>query len=474
MNRKINFILSYFAALFIISCSESSTSETYLNVEPSTMNFTADGGSANFTITSNTSWTISMVNSNVQVSPTSGSGDQIVQVRVPESKDIQQKETKLMIKTNDGTVVRNLSVIQEGYLLTGGTLDVTNHSNMLVLNGTAKDVDSLIILSNAPWELRGPEWIEAYNGSRWVTLSPTRAMISGNAIAETSESRTTHILIRTASTNEDELDRNDFLILSQPYSGDLKVNINIMQLGKHRVSSNTYVPLATGIATDWKYGADVKTIYARLFNKELSNSELDYEISGDNKSKWEKCAPDNVTSWTSLEENSTYWLYTIGLDAGNNYYSIHGVQVFTVSSQNQAIASFKNVYFDGTKWHWEINMNEYCKGFFQWVLINPETFNYTDELLAWFFSYRLHDSELTKEHDLFTLFEYSEIEYNGHIQLITWGIGQDGVRMSGVISRYRSIDYYETRGLGHNEDAPRSMSVPKDILFSEKSFIKIK
>lgn len=473
--KKILFLLSsFFAALVFVACSESSASDSYLTIDPNTLNFSAEGGITTFNIMSNTSWSISMDNSNVAVSPMSGSGDQTVQVKVSESRDIQQKETKLMIKTGDGAIVRNLNVIQEGYLLVGGTLEVTNHSNILTFNGVAKDIDSLAILSNAPWELKGPEWIEAYNGSRWVALSPTRAMISGNATTETSQSRTSKLYIRTASINSDEIDRNDILTLSQPYSGDLKVQINVWQLGRHHAASNVYVPLATGIATDWKCGCDVKTIYARLFTSELSNSQLEAELVGDNAKKWLPSSPDAVAYWTGLNESSSYFLYTVGVDANNSYTNIHGLQIYTGSSKNQAIASFKNVNYDGKKWSWQIDMNEYCKGFFEWAMIEQESFYYSDELLAWFFSYRLHDDELTKEHVMWTSFEYAEIEYNSHIQLITWGIGQDGTKMAGVLSRYRSIDHYKTRSEENFAGVPIAQSVPKDIKAFEKALIRIK
>lgn len=472
--KKGQLIVLSIITLVAISCSEKSSSDTYLNIEPNTLTFTAEGGNANFSISSNTDWSITTDNENIQISPRSGKGDQNIQVNVPSSTDIQQKEIRLMIKTNDGSVVRNLTIIQEGYLLTGGTLKVTNHSNYLIFNGVANDIDSLVILSNGPWELRGPEWIEAYNGNRWLALSPTRAVISGNAMIESSEARSTTILIRTASANDQELELNDLLTVSQPYSGDMKVEITVVQLGKHAVASNMYVPLATGIATDWKCGSSVKKILSRLFEYELSETELETELNADNIDSWLVSAPEEIVSWSDLQENTSYWLYTLGLDSDGLYHFTYHIQVSTASSENQAIASFKNVNYDGTKWYFEIDMNEYCKGFFLWKMMNPDTFYFSDEIIAWFFSYRMHDNELTKEHPMYRTFEHGEITTDNHIQLITWGVGQDGVRMSGVISRYRSIDYYETRGLGHNEDAPRSMSVPKDILFSEKSFIKIK
>ena len=319
-----------------------------------------------------------------------------------------------------------------------------------------------MILSNAPWEIRGPEWIEAYDGNRWVALSPTRAMVSGNATTETDEERTTKLYLRTLSQNEDEVDRNDILTLSQPYSGDLKLEITVLQLGKYRVSSNTYVPLAYGLATDWKCGVGVKTVASRLFLSEVPTAELDNYLSGEESKNWLLCDPEAIASWDNLNEETTYWLYTVGLDENKQYHIIHGIQVFTSSSKNQALATFKNVKYDGGIWHYEIDMNDYCKGFFEWGMVDPETFYWNDPTIAWFFSYMLHDSELTKEFMLWTSFEYGEMEYDGHIQLVTWGVGQDGIKMSGVIDRYRSIDYYEARS-EKEERQPVGLSVPKNF-----------
>lgn len=456
----------------VSACSESdSTETTTLNVEPGSLTFSYEGGTASLTVTSNTDWSISASNEDIKLTPSSGSGNKTVQVTVPRRELTEQIESKLVIKSSDGAVIRNVSIIQEGLLISGGLLRFGNHSGSFSIDGKAQAVDSIVIVSNAPWELRGPEWIEVYNKDRWTALSTSRAMVSGNAtVTDKDVSGATKLYIRTAQKNDSETNRQDVLTLSQPYSGDMKCDLIVVQLGKHMVYPCRLLYLADGVATDWKYGADVKAFYWLVTKNTLNNSDLTQDKV---LSSWPSVSgePGIISAWSGLDENSQYNIYTWVQDGQSYHWS--STVISTESSKNQAIAAIKNVNHDGNKWKWQIHPNEYCKLYTVWATDNQYgLFDAPDVYLAWllhyYFGYSLFQPNPNSEYD-----EYSWA-VNSPIQIISWGIGQDGTKMASVISRYRTIDHSNARWSNNDSSPFNAISAKIDMELLRKSLHRIK
>ena len=460
----------FFFSVLLISCSEKSSDETsYLTVTPETISFPASGGSESFKISCNTSWSITIPEgSSIWITTTNGTGDRELQISLPATKNVKETELRLLIKSADNRVA-NLVVKQEGMLLTGGTLDVTNHMNVL-FGGNAHDMDSVQILCNIPWKVYGPEWLEAsIDGKKWTTLSSTRAMIEGGSFIS-EENVTELLLLRTKSTNTEEDNYQGTLKLAPAYDNTADiVELGTAQLGRHYAAANSLTVLANELVCDFKCGLDVTKIYFHISDHMINTQTEAIEWDG-------YTLPNYINSWDELEEDHIYYLYVLGKDAANGYYNMTYNGYQTLSSKNQAIASIQNVNYDGSKWTWATKMNSNCVLYAMWKTYNEDYFDYTDGMLAWFLSYMMHNHGYEgedKEYCMYTAdITYSwKLDY--HMQLVTWGAGGNGNHLAGVIDRYRSIDHYQAP----NRAASRhihAVSAPRDIDAFKKAFVRIK
>ena len=471
MKKVLYGFLSFICIIGLVSCSESKTQEIYLDVSPTILTIPSEGGHVEFQVNSNTTWAITSDEPDIWISPNSGTGDREVQVSLPKSESAKQKEIRLVVKSQDGSIVRNVNVKQEGVFLSGATLTVTNHNNLLPFAGAAGDVDSLMILSNLSWQIKGPDWIEAYNGSRWVALSPDRATVQGGGVVKEG-TQTTSLLLRTAKVNDQERSLEDKIILTPTYDDyDIQLEINVVQLGKHTVYPNVCITLASEMATDWKCGSDVDYFFYCLSDHLLTEDELTTEII----SNWEASTPEYVTGWDDLQENTLYYLYSVGVDKNNTIEGSVFTAYSTQTSQNQPIAVISDVEFSGSIWSWAITRNDYCNGFVQWKTTDTDFFEYSTGVLAWFLNNLLHDEESQKDLPFYYKDTTDSWETPYHIQLLTWGVGENTNKTSNVLDRYRSIDYYESATRGADcHSLPKLQSVKKDVEGFRKRIIRVK
>jgi hypothetical protein len=87
---------------------------TTLTVSPASLDFAAAGGSKTFTVSSNTSWTVTAPNNSKQwlsISPASGSNDGTVTLTVAENKSAAQRSTTVTV--SGGGITRTITVTQE-------------------------------------------------------------------------------------------------------------------------------------------------------------------------------------------------------------------------------------------------------------------------------------------------------------------------------------------------------------------------
>ena len=94
-----------------ISVTQNGTAAV-LTLDSSILEFTSGSGSKMFRISSNTSWAVSSNRSWCNVSPSSGSGDGSVTVKVEENTSTSERTA--MITVESGTITRTLSVTQNG------------------------------------------------------------------------------------------------------------------------------------------------------------------------------------------------------------------------------------------------------------------------------------------------------------------------------------------------------------------------
>lgn len=113
MNNLFRFLASVlFISLALFSCGESEDPEPItLSLSKEILNFDVEGGTQTFTITSNSSWTIENEALYADVTPSSGSGNSQVTVKV-ESNDEETSRT-FYVEVRAGAIHRDVTVVQE-------------------------------------------------------------------------------------------------------------------------------------------------------------------------------------------------------------------------------------------------------------------------------------------------------------------------------------------------------------------------
>lgn len=134
----------------------------------------------------------------------------------------------------------------------------------MVLGGEAGNIDSLVVLSNIPWQLKGPEWIEAWDGNHWVSLSPTRSMIN-SGMGNIGEEQT--VRLRTAGDNQSDANLTGYFSITPLYDSDVEVELDVIQLGKYNVAPDRILVMCHSAAATWKTGIGGISIMSVLLIK---------------------------------------------------------------------------------------------------------------------------------------------------------------------------------------------------------------
>lgn len=141
-----------------------------LSVTPSNRNVTAEAGTTNFTISSNSDWTVTASDSWITV-PASGSGNATLMVTYDANTEVEQRIASIAISVQ-GVPTENVTVTQAGaaVILTVDPLnqDVTYEA------GTT----NFAVTSNTTWAISAPD--------SWVTVTDDGS-VSGNIVVDYEE-----------------------------------------------------------------------------------------------------------------------------------------------------------------------------------------------------------------------------------------------------------------------------------------------
>ena len=185
----------------------------YIETEQTELSFTANGGSQELAVLSNTSWTVSSVPSWITVSPSNGEGDGKVKVTAQENPNTTNRSDVIHITQSGLSIDVAITVTQSGK-----TFDV----NTTVLNFEDKqETQTVEILTDGTWNARTDD--------TWITLSPSSA--SGNST-----------LSVTVAENPNDSERSGQVTVSM---GDKSSTISIVQKGKYFTVSNSLLTYAS-------------------------------------------------------------------------------------------------------------------------------------------------------------------------------------------------------------------------------------
>ena len=149
--------------------------EAELTLSLNSIDFTSDIGSRSFTITSNTSWTISSDQTWCSVSPTSGSNDGSVTVKVGENSTTAERTATITVKSDAGD--QTVKVTQSGV---SPTLTL-NIDDMEFAAGSGSKIFS--IKSNTAWAVSSDK--------NWCSVSPTSGSNDGSVTVSVDENTST-------------------------------------------------------------------------------------------------------------------------------------------------------------------------------------------------------------------------------------------------------------------------------------------
>lgn len=372
--RHIIYIISVIT-LFAIAACEDEKNDSQLITSTTQLTFPAKGGSQTLQIESNTDWRITKDVDWISISPSIGSMNQTIAVTVALSENELEHNAKVVISTKDGEKVVNLNVKVEGAEIeTGKSLSFPQVGK--IFGGKAHAQDSLEVKSNITWEVRGPEWLEVWDGSRWRPLSKERGTVRNKDKGM--------LYLRTAKDNKEDARLRDVITISEYLTGEYKQTLDVSQLGRLEVLPDLYMQLfIDGFVFGWNCGCDVNKIYY-LFTDDM-NKQIQ---SMDEFRNAEVTDTSYINSKDNLQPNTFYKWLCVGEDSNGNLPSSGEYQIYsmhTLPDENTSAKIYTGYMFEENHWTFYVT-NEKGMTFGDYGLYatnNPNSaFRYSTPILA--------------------------------------------------------------------------------------------
>ena len=363
--KHITYILAFAMMIIIVACEEDNNSQ--LTTSATLVSFPTVGGSEVIEIESNTSWHIQSDATWLSVYPMKGSLNQSVTITAVRNVNTLEQEARIIISTNDGAKVVNVTVKTAGSQGKSGKyieIDV----NSKILSGKAGSMDSLLITANTSWELFGPAWIEAWDGGRWRSMSQERAVVSGSGNDK--------VYFRTVADNRNDENLGGTIVLQEYLTGDFSRSINIQQLGRLNVRPFFPCTLEDGIAIGWHCGCDVERIYYKVCE------DLDEQFDSSLRDTYEVTDESYINSVTNLASGREYRLNYTGEDAQGNLPPQYGYgSIYTSSKYTYMADILKGEPVGNGQWQFLVNTSS-STHYQMYVTDNPNSaFRYADPIL---------------------------------------------------------------------------------------------
>lgn len=390
-----------------------------LEVSSEEVSLEYDGGDKTISITSNSSWTITGAKTWLKVNPLSGQGDMPVVISAnSENTSLTPRECELTIATYDGTVTKQVKVIQ-GATQAALSVDIDN----LTLSSSSGSVRTFNILSNDSWTITGcPDWLEL-------------SAVAGSGNVE--------VTVGALTTNYSAADRTAELLIE---SSTLSTTISIIQKAAW-LNNCVAKPINVTVLYDcagfeWELSENVAYYYYGSLEKteaeRMTTLEIIEYLIEDN----ERCTPgDNyISSVNYLYQETDYILYTVAFNKDGVQGDLYAEEFRTKSSYNQPYALIEDVQYTDSMWYWSTVIGPYATAYYMWASQSINYYYISDGLVAYLVKYNL-DAYPEDFPKIVQNGEWNMSRSGDLIHIVTWGVNVDG-ELGGYIERFRA-DLFE-------------------------------
>jgi formylglycine-generating enzyme required for sulfatase activity len=217
-----------------INVSQSAANPV-ISLDTSSLEFASSSGSKSIKITSNTSWTVASDQAWCSVSPTSGSNDGSVTVKVEENTSTAERTATITVKSEAGD--QTVKVTQSGVAATL-TLDT---SGLEFTSGSGSKM--FRISSNTMWAISSDK--------NWCSVSPTSGSNDGSVTVSVEENtstseRTATITVETSSITQTlSVTQNGATPVTPPASQDRTFTVGGVTFKMIYVEGGTFTMGAT-------------------------------------------------------------------------------------------------------------------------------------------------------------------------------------------------------------------------------------
>ncbi|MDE6794529.1 MAG: BACON domain-containing protein [Muribaculaceae bacterium] len=386
-----------------------------ISVSLQSVDFEAEGGSQSINVTSNSGWTANTNQAWLTISPSScnapasGSESTNVTLSVGENTTNEARSCTVTFTSPDNKTSATVNITQKkpsSYVLVNGqettSLQFTAESG-INYKQTVK------VTSNVSWTID--------NIPDWLSVSPT----NGNGAIDV------NIYPKSANDTDDK-ERTTKLVL---LSGDAQATINVTQetglASNVDVTPTNIVTLYNGIAFDYSYGKDVAYFYGGYMEKSkvtlLSDAEIIsilQDIDGERLLPSEK----PVTSFSGLDENTTYMIYTVGYNTDGKRGKLIKTEISTKKLEdNEPQAFIYDMSADSSNWYWTIEKSLRCTSYYL-IYTEDEMFAYaSDAYQAWRIDKEIRNNNISEYDNGRPL---SAPRAGGDLlAVMTWGLNRD-------------------------------------------------
>ena len=274
-----------------------SAANPIISLDTSSMEFTSSSGSKSIKITSNTSWNVSCDQAWCSVSPTSGSNDGSVTVKVEENSSTAERAATITVKSEAGD--QTVKVTQSGVAATL-TLDT---SVLEFMSGSGSKM--FRISSNTMWAVSSDK--------NWCSVSPTSGSNDGSVTISVEENTSTSERTATITVESATITRTLSVVQSgatpvtPPASQDRTFTVGGVTFKMIAVEGGTFTMGATSEqgddAYDWEKPAHSVTLSSYSIGETEVTQALWQAVMGSNPSNFSGSnKPVENVSWNDCQD----------------------------------------------------------------------------------------------------------------------------------------------------------------------------